>query len=453
MDSKNASNTSQLPLLSEQEIASPTRRRFERTPTWIWGLVGVLVLLGTFNFVLVGTLYKAFTDEYAFFVNQGINLMYVILGGAVLYPKQLFTNEINKDTGLNFPQREFLIMGFLDSLGTLFTAFGSVHTPNAIQPLLNQTLIPFTMIFSYMFLHVRYHRYALLGALLIIVGASLTVFPCISGIGECKSSVSVEWYSVLIYTLSNVPMGLSAVYKEIAFKDVHVNVWYLCQWVSIYQFLLSWLYLPLTVLPEFGGNGWKELFPRFWNGMQCWLGSDDVCPKAYDLPFPCDERLGTFWLLLGYCVVNFTFNYVGLVLTKHSSATIRSVSYAVILPATSLAFSLQFMGELREKLTIYVPIAIVVVLIGFALYQRFSDISVDEPISDEESRIGEHRKTSLTSQPVFCERTGGLDLVPRTAAVRWDDRRYERSYSTPHTPSYGGLASELSNKVLSSSLP
>ena len=43
-------------------------------------------------------------------------------------------------------------------------------------------------------------------------------------------------------------MALSAVYKEIAFKSgEQVNVWYLCQWVSIYQFLISWLFMPLTV--------------------------------------------------------------------------------------------------------------------------------------------------------------------------------------------------------------
>ena len=134
-------------------------------------------------------------------------------------------------------------------------------------------------------------------------------------------------------------MALSAVYKEIAFKSgEQVNVWYLCQWVSIYQFLISWLFMPLTVLPAFGGDGWNNVFERFWQGLECAFGTSDVCPDAFKLPFPCDERLGTFWLLLGYCVVNFTFNWIGLLLTKHSSATIRSVSYAVILPCTLLFF-------------------------------------------------------------------------------------------------------------------
>ena len=186
------------PLISQGEISPLKQKRIETTPTWVWMLVGVMVVLGTINFVLLGTLYKSFTDSYAFFVNQGINFMYVVMGGMVLYPKQIFTNEINEKTGLRFPQRKLFSLGLLDSFGTLFTALGAVHTPNVIQPLLNQTLIPFTIIFSFMFLGARYHRYALIGATAIVIGASMTVAPCL--VGSCKASsssnVDTNWYVV-----------------------------------------------------------------------------------------------------------------------------------------------------------------------------------------------------------------------------------------------------------------
>ena len=115
------------PLISQGEISPPKQKRIETTPKWVWMLVGVMVVLGTINFVLLGTLYKAYTDEYAFFVNQGINFMYVVMGGMVLYPKQIFTNEINEKTGLRFPQRKLFSLGLLDSFGTLFTALGAVR--------------------------------------------------------------------------------------------------------------------------------------------------------------------------------------------------------------------------------------------------------------------------------------------------------------------------------------
>ena len=44
-------------------------------------------------------------------------------------------------------------------------------------------------------------------------------------------------------------MALSAVYKEIAFRDRTVDVWYLCFWVSTYQFLVSFAFVPLLGVP------------------------------------------------------------------------------------------------------------------------------------------------------------------------------------------------------------
>lgn len=44
--------------------------------------------------------------------------------------------------------KAYLIMAALDSFGTFFISMGAVYTPGQIQPLLNQALIPLTMVFS-----------------------------------------------------------------------------------------------------------------------------------------------------------------------------------------------------------------------------------------------------------------------------------------------------------------
>ena len=72
----------------------------------------------------------------------------------------------------------------------------------------------------------RYHHLALLGATIIIFGASLTVTPCLLGTCDNGSDISVKWYSILIYFASNIPMAMSAVYKEIAFKDARDQVYF-----------------------------------------------------------------------------------------------------------------------------------------------------------------------------------------------------------------------------------
>jgi len=61
-------------------------------------------------------------------------------------------------------------MGFLDALGTFFTAMGSAYTPGPLQPLLNQTLIPFTMLASAIFIRTKYETMELVGAGLILCG-------------------------------------------------------------------------------------------------------------------------------------------------------------------------------------------------------------------------------------------------------------------------------------------
>ena len=72
---------------------------------------------------------------------------------------------------------------------------------------------------------------------------------------------------------------------------------------------------------------------------------------------------------------------------------------------TSLAFTLPLMGSLQEKLTVFTPIAIVIVLLGFTLYQRYSQTvyEVDDAFSLLEDEYED--VVVIPQQPAFCERT------------------------------------------------
>ena len=135
-------------------------------------------------------------------------------------------------------------------------------------------------------------------------------------------------------------------------------MWYLCQWVSIYQFILSFAFVPL--LPYIGASKpLSELPYQFYKGLLCFAGEDGCGGK------------GTMWLLLGYTALNFLFNAIGLMLTKHGSAVLRAISYALILPLTSLSFALPFMGQFREVISPWTIGGLFVALLGFAIYQRY----------------------------------------------------------------------------------
>ena len=69
---------------------------------------------------------------------------------------------------------------------------------------------------------------------------------------------------------------------------------------------------------------------------------------------------------------------------------------------TSLAFTLPLMGSLQEKLTVFTPIAIVIVLLGFALYQRYSQTVYEY---DALSLLEDEEEEVVIQQPAFCERT------------------------------------------------
>lgn len=68
-----------------------------------------LVILGAMNFIMLKLCYQQYsnvvvdktkpthTKDLSFFANQGINFLYVIYGGLILYPRMIFTNQITRE--------------------------------------------------------------------------------------------------------------------------------------------------------------------------------------------------------------------------------------------------------------------------------------------------------------------------------------------------------------------
>jgi hypothetical protein len=333
--------------------------------------------------------YTGYTAEYGMFVNQGINLLYIVFGGLAVYPRVILTNDITPEMWA-FPHKVFMCMGLLDSLGTFFTAMGTAYTPGPLQPLLNQTLIPFTMVASFFFLGTRYLKLELVGALCILLGACVSCIPNLTGTRDDS-----RWYAILLYFCSNIPMACSAVYKEMNFNEATLDVWFLTQWVSIYQFLISFCYLPMLLVPGFGskeGMTWTQVGHSMSDGFNCYLEVEGsyVTDSTTGLHVPCSER-GTFWLLTGYCAVNIMFNTLGLYLTKVGTATLQSLAYALLLPLTTVTFCAPMLGwwsftaPYKETLSGFTLLGLVLVMAGFGIYQHFTN-SVGGP-EEEGSRI------------------------------------------------------------------
>jgi len=389
-----------------------------------------LIVLGCCNFVLLKILYTAYGDEYAFFVNQGVNLLYIIYGGIAVYPRWIWTKDITPEM-VAFPHRIYFCMALLDALGTFFTAMGSSFTPGPLQPLLNQTLIPFTMLFSAIFIRTRYGLLEFVGAGLILCGAAVSTIP---NFVNNDNTGATRWYSIVIYFCSNIPMACSAVYKETNFNDVLLDVWFLTQWVSIYQFAISFLFMPMLLVPGFGsehGTTWAEMGDSMSRGVQCFLQLDGSYTILKDGSHESCSSQGTFWLLTGYTLTNICFNTLGLYLTKVGSAVLNSLAYALLVPGATLAFCLPFLGKYQESIQWETGVGLLIVMVGFGIYQHFT-ASVEgtagpppgtlgsdamEPTPEGLERlIKDYDELSpRMSQPSFQERVIGMGKPHRTS--------------------------------------
>ena len=129
----------------------------------VYGVLLLVVAFGPLNFVLYKLMFSVYGDELAFFVSQGVNVMYVIYGALAIAAYSASRAAIGQAPGESpgagppsLLDHKFITMGFLDCCGTFFTALGAVHTPGPTQTLLNQALIPSTMIASAIFLGRRF---------------------------------------------------------------------------------------------------------------------------------------------------------------------------------------------------------------------------------------------------------------------------------------------------------
>mmetsp|Transcript_64185 Transcript_64185/g.139454 ORF Transcript_64185/g.139454 Transcript_64185/m.139454 type:complete len:431 (-) Transcript_64185:462-1754(-) len=390
-----------------------------------------LIFLGCVNFLLLKELYTAYGDKNAFFVNQGVNLLYIIYGGVILYPRMCFTNVVTPEMKA-LSKHRFVVMGFLDALGTFFTAMGAAFTPGSMQPLLNQTLIPWIIIFSRLYLRKAYTRGELCGAGLIMIGACASALPPMF---VNDSEDALRWYAVVLYAISNVPMAMSSCYKEGNFQEQELDVWYLTQWVSIFQFLISFVFMPLLCLPGFGskdGMAMSEIPAQISSGWDCCM---QVSPDCRDKP--------TFWLLIGYCAVNVMYNTLGLYLVKVASALMNALSYAILLPCTTLMFFTPMAGVAQEhfhKYNICTMVGLLLALWGFMMYQQ------NGQLTDEERR-----------SELFLSRTTTPILTP--PGHRFQESFQERviGISFPHAPNLdvnearraqGGSADQPLNRPL-----
>ena len=225
-----------------------------------------------------------------------------------------------------------------------------------------------TMLLSSYFLAQRYRSTQYVGAALIMCGSLLAAVPT-SGSSSGGSDVAgaVLWYGPLILLAATLPNSLSNVYKERNFKVEGLDVIFLTTAVSLYQVLLGFCFAPLLAVPALGGLPLTAVPHNLWQGWQCFLGHE---LEGYGCHLPPPPWL----VLLLYVLVNFVYNLLLLLITKHGSALLLVIASAVSLPITNVVFTLPLvMGDEAERWSWWNGAGLVVVVVGFLLYSLLAD--------------------------------------------------------------------------------
>jgi len=185
-----------------------------------------------------------------------------------------------------------------------------------------------------------------------------------------------------------------------------------------------------------------EIWQSFAGGWACWLegspfataiAAESACRGASagaGLSWAC------FWLLPGYCVVNFVFNAMGLMLTASpfGGAALQSMSYSMLLPLTCLSNALPLLGPYKEMLQPPTLAGLVVVLAGFGLYE--SEALQEQLCGGAGGAERQARGVELVVGPTSGGGGGGNGVGGGNGAVAAarEDSGLLRASHTPTTP-------------------
>ena len=367
--------------------------------------------------------------NYSFFVNQINVFIYCLLSAVILAwraatakggPRRWWRKQ-------SVPFVKFAVMGLLDASSAFLSTMGGTYTDGSLQNLLNQCVIPLTILMSAVWLREHVTCAQAVGSGAILVGTAVSVFPALLTPNSHTTTTAV---GVSIFSLGIIPCALSNVYKEAAFRhELRIDLYLLSLLVAIFQCFVGFFFTPILALPAFGGLKFNEMPNQLVDGWKCFLGEDpqlgDHCGptpvssenKAAGLIASLNSAPAT---LLLYCLVNFAYNVFSLLVTKHGSAILMVVSAALALPLTNIAFASEvLMGDDAEPFTQWDVAALLVVVIGFIVYS--SNGVMSETRSGNSHDRGNREGTSKYAKLMPIQGAGGSMMYIR-----------ERSNSDPN---------------------
>eukprot|EP01096_Ripella_sp_DP13-Kostka_P015701 TRINITY_DN743_c0_g1_i1.p1 TRINITY_DN743_c0_g1~~TRINITY_DN743_c0_g1_i1.p1 ORF type:complete len:383 (+),score=143.23 TRINITY_DN743_c0_g1_i1:484-1632(+) len=228
------------------------------------------------------------------------------------------------------------LLGFCDALNGLLVVYAASlsRTPGDLQALLGQVYIPFTLLFSRLFLKKRYSGAQMYGAFVVIVGVLVSLTPLfLSFFDDASTITSLTTSNIIwscVFVLAFVPGTLMNIIEEEIFKEFKTfNVNYMLAQESLYQFLTVMALFWTDCIPGFGTHAnIEEWWQSFMFSFQC-----TFAPWTLEFVGNCDYSL-MYGLL-------FTMSYVS------------SYTTSALLVKTTSANTVAIIGSIPPSLVLF----------------------------------------------------------------------------------------------------
>lgn len=441
VEQDNASEDLSRPLLpdleyesEEDDLLSLVSETMRKANWKLWLAFSLLLVSGVSNVVLA-KLQSLPMYNYPTFLNFYGNAMYVTLSFCYILPVSyfgFFHNSIPRSHLQNMSKRPFMIMGLLDAVAGAMQVLSTIYLPGTLLVLLPHAAIPLSMLASRIVLREKFTQYQYLGALIVMAGIVVVLFPVLTqakapsfscqAINEedncviCQSATSKEdceshrksedpafgsmlsspehdcfycrWVSKeeslrhedvlrfvwsLVMLVSCIPMVMSTVYKQVALQ-VQLDPILINGWVSLFQ-LVGGLFL---VVPAGYASSPKVKpldLPENWaDAVSCLFAQNNSIENGCH-PDECSRA--ALWVHLG--LLSAAFYTVSMILVlKYGSASLLYLGLTLMVPIGHLAFSLHDSSDTQMA-----DIAGLIVLVSGLVLFRFGHEEPEEVTTNE----------------------------------------------------------------------
>lgn len=365
------------PLLISDDGTTYKHRGFGGTAGF-WSMFCLLVLLQTADGTLCVLLFDIWGERYSIFINQGTAFVYIISSVVALMVisqhrrRKRQNRPPQRHDSLDHDARKYhrrrhtppwavlVAIGIMNGSANFCMAVSQPHTAGLSQTLLLVLGVPLVLAMSWLAFGRRPSWMASIAAVLIMTGATFSGLRSVL-MPDDGEPIQVYAWATILFAGAQLFLAAEKVVEEATFERYErVHPMAMFCWTLSTQFALGWALYPIQSVDALGGLNISQLPSIVREGVQCTLGSGPCSPVHAVI----------FW---AYTSIDFWCYYFGLWVIQRGSATLLVLASAVALPLQQFALCMRpLVGRWAERFFWGDAVALLLVLLGFAIYQGFS---------------------------------------------------------------------------------